>query len=435
MRPGGPAARVRVRELGPAFDLLAAFDPADGFFMERSGSGVAAAGPGIRVSVAPGERQVARGVEALAAAFAGVPADDGVAPVAVGAFPFDATSEATIVIPSRSVVRLVDGTTREVSLAGWAGSRGSGASRRSGGDPAERGVAAERRFGRAAPFAPFESIRVRYVPPPDDYAERVRSAVARIRRGELRKVVLARTAEVEPGRRIDARSLLHRLRSVDPSAYTFAVPAGHASDPALLVGASPELLVSRRGREVRANPLAGSAPRAGDPDVDRANADRLASDGKNLEEHAIVVEAVAALLGPVCDELTWDREPVLLETANVWHLSTRFRGVLGDPPPSALELVAALHPTPAVCGDPIRVARAAIRELEPFERGCYAGPVGWVDAGGDGEWAIALRCAALHGERAILYAGAGIVAGSRPDDEVDETDRKFRAFLDALRWG
>jgi isochorismate synthase len=421
-------AQARVRELGPAFDLLAAYDPADGFFMERDGRGIAASGPGILVRVAPGERQVARAVGALADAFAAVAADDGVAPVAVGAFPFESSREAAMVIPRRSVVRAEDGATREIVLSG----RDRTARNRVGPPRVNTdGRVADRRV----PFAPFESVQIRYLPSPDDYGERVRAAVARIGAGELRKVVLARTAEVETGRGVDPRSLLHRLRSVDPGAYAFAVPAGPVPGHGQLVGASPELLVSRRGRDVRANPLAGSAPRAGDPDDDRASAEGLMSDAKNLEEHAIVVEAVAAALARVCDELTWDRAPVLLETANVWHLSTRFRGVLREPPSNALELVASLHPTPAVCGDPTGVARTTIRELEPFDRGCYGGPVGWIDADGDGEWAIALRCASLRGERATLYAGAGIVAGSRPADEVDETDRKFRAFLDALRWG
>jgi isochorismate synthase len=201
------------------------------------------------------------------------------------------------------------------------------------------------------------------------------------------------------------------------------------------VGASPELLVSRRGTEVRSNPLAGSAPRSGDAAEDRANAEALVASSKDREEHEIVVDAVAETLGPFCDELTWDPEPILRETPNVWHLSTRFRGVLRAPAPSALELVAELHPTPAVAGSPRDAALDAIAELEPFDRGRYAGPVGWVDASGDGEWAIALRCAELRGDRAVLYAGAGIVADSDPAKELDETERKFRAFLDALRWG
>ena len=282
-----------------------------------------------------------------------------------------------------------------------------------------------------APSEPFATVQLREVPSTEAYRDAVREATARIGRGDLRKVVLARTVEVEAGRGFDPRLLAHRLRAVDPDAYTFAMPTEHG----VIVGASPELLVSRRGREVRSNPLAGSAPRSGDADEDRANAQALVASSKDREEHAIVVDAVAETLGPFCAELTWDPEPVLRETPNVWHLSTRFRGVLRDPGVSALDLATALHPTPAVAGDPTGIALDTIAELEPFDRDRYAGPVGWVDANGDGEWAIALRCAELRGDRAVLYAGAGIVAGSDPAKELDETERKFRAFLDALRWG
>jgi isochorismate synthase len=281
------------------------------------------------------------------------------------------------------------------------------------------------------PAAAFGDAAVTPVPPPEIYAGGVEEAVRRIRAGELRKVVLARTIEVMADRTFDPRRLAHRLRAVDPHAFSFIAPA----DGGVLVGATPELLVSRRGSEVRANPLAGSAPRSGDRDEDRANADALVTSAKNREEHAIVVEAIASALGPRCATLTWDPEPVLLETANVWHLSTRFRGRLADPAPSALELALALHPTPAVAGAPTDSALATIGQLEAFPRGAYAGPVGWVDADGNGVWAIALRCALLAVDRATLYAGAGVVAASDPTDEVDETDRKFRAFLDALRWG
>ena len=195
-------------------------------------------------------------------------------------------------------------------------------------------------------------------------------AVDRIRRGELRKVVLARTIEVTAEREFDPRLLAHRLRAVDPDAYTFAAP----TDDGVLVGASPELLVSRRGHEVRSNPLAGSAPRSGDPEEDRANADALIASSKDREEHAIVVDAVAETLRPFCEELTWDDEPVLRETPNVWHLSTRFRGVLREPAPTALDLVAELHPTPAVAGTPRDAALDTIAELEPFDRGGTRAP-------------------------------------------------------------
>jgi isochorismate synthase len=244
---------------------------------------------------------------------------------------------------------------------------------------------------------------------------------------------------LDAGRTLDPVRLAHRLRAVDPLAYTFiaslAFGARTRGTPPLLVGASPELLVSRRGRAVRSTPLAGSAPRFGDPEQDRASGQGLLASAKNRQEHAIVVEAIADTLRPACEQLSWDPDPVLLETANVWHLATRFAGTLRDPAPNVVELVAALHPTPAVCGTPVATARTTISELETFDRGGYAGPVGWMDAAGDGEWAIALRCAELRGDRATLFAGAGIVADSEPDDEVDETERKFRAFLDSLRWG
>jgi isochorismate synthase len=260
----------------------------------------------------------------------------------------------------------------------------------------------------------------------------VKLATERIHAGALRKVVLARTIEVRAGRALDPRRLAHRLRAVDPDAYTFAAPVEGGG---VLVGASPELLLARHGLAITANPLAGSAPRSGDADEDRANAAALQASAKDREEHALVVDAVAEVLAPVCEELTWDPEPVLRETPNVWHLSTRFTGRLRVPAATALELALALHPTPAVAGTPTAAALATIAELEPFVRGAYAGPVGWVDAAGDGEFAVALRCARLAGSTATLYAGAGIVGASDPSAEAEETEPKFRAFLDALRWG
>jgi isochorismate synthase len=281
------------------------------------------------------------------------------------------------------------------------------------------------------PHEAFRPVQLEEEPTSDVYAAAVGAAVRRMSGSALDKVVLARTLRVDAGRALDPRRLLHRLRAVEPHCFTFAAP----TTSGVLVGASPELLVSRRGDRVRSTPLAGTAPRAGDPDEDLANAEALAASAKNREEHAIVVAAVAEVLDGFCADLSFDAEPVLEPTANVWHLATRFAGTLRDPSASALDLVAELHPTPAVCGTPRALARSTISELEPFERGGYSGPVGWVDADGDGDWAIALRCAALDGERATLYAGAGIVADSVPAQEVDETDRKFRAFLDSLRWG
>jgi isochorismate synthase len=382
---------VSAERLGAAFDLLAAYEPDGGSFFEHRGRGVAGSPGGERVSVAEVPaylRTLRRGA------------------VAVGALPF--VGDGALAIPAAGARR----TDRGVERIG-------------------AGPAALGRPAGAAPSVAFAEPQLHEIPSASGYAGAVRTAVDRIASSDLRKVVLARSIEVDAGRLLDPRRLAHRLRAVDADAFTFAMPV----DGGVLVGASPELLVSRFGREVRSNPLAGSAPRSGDPTRDRAFADELADSAKDREEHRIVVDDVARVLGSFCTELAWDPEPVLLETPNVWHLSTRFRGVLAEPAPSVLEMVAALQPTPAVAGAPHADALATIAELEPFDRGCYAGPVGWVDADGDGEWAIALRCAVLDRDRATLYAGAGIVAGSDPDAEVDETARKFRAFLDALRWG
>jgi isochorismate synthase len=415
--PTGSVLETHAEPLGEAFDLLAAYDPPLGMFFERRGMGVAGStgiASGILRSSDP------RGLgDVMELLHDTVRRGRDVAPVAMGAiaFPRPGGGQPTVLVVPRRAVRRAGSATWRIDAVESEG--GSGESR-----PFER-VA-----GRA-PHEPFARMQLRELPVAGAYEDAVREAVDRIHRGPLRKVVLARTIEVTAERELDARLLAHRLRAVDPDAFTFAVP----TDDGVLVGASPELLVSRRGREVRSNPLAGSAPRSGDPEEDRANADALVSSAKDREEHAIVVDTVAEILGPFCAELAWDPEPVLRETPNVWHLSTRFRGVLGEPVPAVLDLVAALHPTPAVAGEPRREALEAIAELEPFSRGRYAGAVGWVDADGDGEWAIALRCAELRGDRAILYAGAGIVAGSQPASELDETERKFRAFLDALRWG
>jgi isochorismate synthase len=398
----------RIEKLGDAFDLLAAYTDG-GFLFERAGSGVAAGASIVATAPLDGVAEMLADIDR---AIGG-----GGRTVAVGTIPFRDTggTGSALSVASRTVRRTAPGETVRIDVGDEVVARS--------GSP----------FGRmpaSIPRQPFTARQLDAVPSPAAYGAAVADVVRRVGPA-LRKVVLARTIEVDAGRELDARRLAHRLRAVNPDAFTFATPTTAGT----LVGASPELLVSRFGREVRSNPLAGSAARSGDPDEDRANADELLASAKDREEHAIVVEAIAEALRPFCRELTWNPVPTLLETPNVWHLSTRFRGLLREPSPGVLELVRALHPTPAVAGEPREAALDVIEELEPFDRGSYAGPVGWMDANGDGGWAIALRCAELRGDGATLYAGAGIVAGSIPDAEVDETERKFRAFLDALRWG
>jgi isochorismate synthase len=416
-----PALVARASKLGPSFDLLANYQ-VGGFFFERSGLGVSGIGVAHTISIEAGPERILRMSRMLADRLVEIRRDvNAPAPVAVAAIPFGDDTAAEAAIPARAAVRRDAGETWQIDVvpAGLA--------------PLD--TPRERWTGRAIPFAPFADMQLRPDPEPDDYAAAVERATKRIRAKEFQKVVLARSLIVDAERELDAKQLLWRLRAVDPDCYAFATLPFGALPGAILVGATPELLVSRHGRDVRATPLAGSAQRFGDATRDRASSDKLFRSEKEREEHRVVVEDVAHVLGAFCDELEHPHEPELLGTANVWHLATPFRGRLHDPRVSVLELVAALHPTPAVCGTPREEAREALAELEPIDRGAYAGPVGWVDANGDGEWAIALRCAEITGKTARLFAGAGIVADSVPEAEVDETERKFRALLDALRWG
>ncbi|WP_230466216.1 isochorismate synthase [[Actinomadura] parvosata] len=272
------------------------------------------------------------------------------------------------------------------------------------------------------------------MPSEEDYVKAVRCAIDRIAAGELDKAVLTRTLSVTSARRLSVPGLLRHLGG---RGYTFAVPIGARRT---LIGASPELLISRHTRDgvgtIVANPLAGSAPRGAGQAADRQAAEALLASAKNRHEHHLVVQEVARALAPFCRDLHVPAEPTLLATPTLWHLSTLITATLADPAPSSLTLAAALHPTPAVAGTPAKPALGLISELEGgggVERGYYSGLVGWTDATGDGEWALALRCAVLDGDRQLrLYAGAGIVAGSDPADELAETNAKFGLMLDAL---
>lgn len=269
----------------------------------------------------------------------------------------------------------------------------------------------------------------REVPAADAYGDAVAHAVARIRAGELDKVVLARTLEVDGEQPVDVAPLVARLAARNPHGYTFSVDLGAGCT---LLGASPELLVNRFGGVVRANPLAGSAPRSRDPVEDRRRAEALLDSAKDLDEHQVVVEAVRDSLAPFCSHLDVPARPSLMHTETMWHLSTEVRG---ETQADALTLALALHPTPAVCGAPRDAARACIRAAEPFDRGFYAGMLGWVDTHGDGEWIVTIRCAQAFDRTLRLYAGAGVVAESTPDGERAETAAKFRTMLDALGIG
>lgn len=226
---------------------------------------------------------------------------------------------------------------------------------------------------------------------------------------------------------------MRRLAAADPWAHVYAVDLpGTADAPRTLVGASPETLVRRAGDTVESLPLAGSARRATDPVEDaRRGADLLCST-KDRDEHAVVVEAISHALTPLCSSLEIPDGPELVRTRTMWHLATRVRGRLTDRTVTSLDLAAALHPTPAVCGTPRDRARSAIAALEPVDRGYYAGAVGWQNASGDGEWIVAIRCGEVEGDTMRLWAGAGLVEASDPEGELAETTAKFGTLLSAI---
>ncbi|MFF5991891.1 isochorismate synthase [Prauserella flavalba] len=271
--------------------------------------------------------------------------------------------------------------------------------------------------------------RVTPVPEGRRHAEAVADAVRRLGERGLRKVVLARALDLEFAEPVRPEAILHNLVKDNDRGYTFAagLPGGRT-----LVGSSPELLLSRQGDRVVSHPHAGSMPRSADPVTDRQNGEALLASRKDHIEHAVLAEAVAEALRPFCRKLDAPEKPELVSTPTMWHLGTTITGELADRDVTALHLAAALHPTPAICGTPTESARELVTELEPFERGYYAGALGWVDAEGDGEWAVTIRCAEVAERSLRLYAGGGIVPESDPGAELDETSAKFATLAEAM---
>lgn len=256
------------------------------------------------------------------------------------------------------------------------------------------------------------------------YVGAVEAALVHLRAGELSKVVLARSMIGRLPDNADLRVLLAELAAGYPDTWTFAVDG--------LIGSSPETLVTASRGTVTARVLAGSAPRGADPASDQDAAAALATSTKDLDEHQFALRSLLASLAPHARNVTSSEQPFTLKLPNLWHLASDVEGDLTDGS-SSLDLLSALHPTAAVAGTPTDKALALIAQLEPFDRGRYAGPVGWVGADGDGEWAIALRSAQVDEDGTITaYAGAGIVADSDPDKELAETRMKFRPIIDAF---
>ncbi|MET7619106.1 isochorismate synthase [Streptomyces sp. NPDC005408] len=378
--------------VGTATALLDAYRPAtDRFFASPTRTLLAR---GVRAPVPHDARPLTERVqEALTVARVSGQPD----PVVVGAIPFDPSVPAALAVPE---------TLHRAPALGK--------------DPL---------IALPAPQPADTAWELRPVPMPEQYAAAVAAAVVRMKAGEFRKVVLARALDLTGDREPDVPGMLQRLARRDTRGYTFAMPTGTGRT---LLGASPELLVSRRGSSLLANPLAGSTPRSSDLAEDVRRAAALLESPKDLHEHVVVVNAIREALAPYCSDLVVPERPTLVKTAAMWHLSTTITGSLAGQTVSALELACALHPTPAVCGEPTALARKVIAELEPFDRGLYSGVVGWGDEQGDGEWVVTIRCAEAARGGLRLFAGAGVVASSDPVAETAETSAKFRTFLDAV---
>ncbi|WP_231916118.1 isochorismate synthase [Microbacterium karelineae] len=424
-----PRLVATTREIDPVDALLCA-DARSPLVWMRRGDGLVAAGPELlHIDVAEDGR-IAAIADLWRAISQATDVDDevrlpGTGLVGFGAFAFDDTSAmpSTLIVPTTIIGRRGDRAwmTRirvadvqgdlpvvgEAPLGGsWSATLGPGAM-----DPAGHDVA-------------------------------VRAALAAIESGELSKVVIARDLAGTIPAHADLRRLVRSLASEYLDTWTFAVDG--------IVGASPETLVTVRGGEVSARVLAGTLPRGASASEDDAVPFELSASAKDRAEHRFAVDSVLDALRPHTSDLEAAGDPFTLELPNLWHLATDVRGALTDGA-SALDLVRALHPTAAVAGTPTELAIEAIRRIEPFDRGRYAGPVGWIDGDGDGEWAIALRCAQfapvpeaeagdgsdwqfdLEAARAVTaHAGGGIVAGSVPEAELLETRVKFRPIVDAL---
>jgi menaquinone-specific isochorismate synthase len=402
---GGPAARTYpIADAGPILDLPQSGHP---LAWVRDGQGLVGWGEYARLEVSGVDRfaVVQRWWDELLAGLVvedsvGVP---GTGPVAFASFGFSALTDRSVVIVPRVVAGRRDGRS-------WTTVIGDEASSEKSPTAVIRPTSGSVHLADGAlDAAKWLSI--------------VRDAITRIGGGELRKVVLARDLIATAAGPIDQGRLLRRLADRYPACWAFAVDG--------LVGATPELLVSRFGDQVRSRVLAGTVTQGGPSSSDADRAAALRNSAKDIAEHGFAVQSVADALAKHSGDLQVPSEPHVLALANVQHLVTDISGRVNDGS-SVLALAGALHPTAAVCGTPTDVAFEVIRELEGMDRDRYAGPVGWIGAHGDGEFGVALRCALVSGSQARLFAGCGIVGDSDPQSELAEADAKFSAVRDAL---
>ena len=328
------------------------------------------------------------------------PAGDAPSPVLFASFAFRSPARSVAFVPALALI--------DEAGARWAITAGIGQAP----DPLAA-VDAALAEARPAPRVPDSLTFGQGSMSRTQWRDSVQAMAARLREGAADKAVMARDMTVRCSRGFDERFLLERLSDLYPSTWRFSVDS--------LVGASPEMLIAARGGTVSSRVLAGTCK----PGEGQA----LASSAKDLREHELASESVSSILERLCLDVR-AQGPFLLALPNVVHLATDIHARLGAA--HLLDLVAALHPTAAVCGTPRDAAMRLIEELEDTERGRYSGPVGWVDTAGDGEFAIALRCGLASGTRLRLFAGAGIMPDSDPNVELTETEAKMRPLLDAL---
>ena len=328
----------------------------------------------------------------------------GSGPLLLGAVPFDSTEPHDFVLPEEILVHSATGECWFTSIDG-------------------------RELVQRAPTS-SPAIETQFTIRPgvdvEHYLEAVRQGRDAVRAGSLTKVVLARDVYIDSDQPIDIDRVLARLRDRHPQSYRFCLEG--------LVGASPELLVSRMDHEITSHPLAGTTARTGDPETDARLAAELRQSAKNQIEHRVVIDMVHDTLLPYCSFLDWEPEPDVIEVGNVQHLGTRLIGHLSDPPLHVLDAAYALSPTPALGGHPRDAAVDLIKRVEGLERSRYGGAVGWFDRNGNGIFAVTIRCAEFSDDRrtAHLYAGGGIVADSEPLAELAETEAKLQAMTKAI---
>ncbi|MEY2711755.1 MAG: hypothetical protein RL487_1538 [Actinomycetota bacterium] len=383
----------------------------DGLLFVRDGVG--AAGRGVTAAVDEG--RLAEVLGNLRPADGTVP-PPGHGPLLFGVVPFLPSCAATFTLPRVVVTKDNEGTAWVTLTAAHEDDLT---------DAAMDSAVADAVSG-AAPGATSNSFSVEPLTPVDEYLGAVVAARDAVRAGRLLKAVIARDIAVTASAPMDVHAVLLRLRASFGSSYRFCIDG--------LIGASPELLVQVEGRTVRSHPLAGTAPRTGDPATDARLAAELVASTKNQIEHRVVIDMVHDTLLPWCSYLDWEPEPSVVTVANVQHLGTAVEGALSEPRPSVMTLVRALCPTPALGGAPSADAIDFIDSVEPMDRGNYGGAVGILDTRGDGTFAVTIRCAEFSTDRrsARLFAGGGIVAESDPVAELAETQSKFQAMLSAI---